>query len=106
MPKSLDVIFKPRSVAVIAASTRLGSLGVTILDYTRSLNLSVSMFVSLGNKTDISGNDLLEYWRDDDSVSVILMYLESFGDPRKFVQLAREVSHRKPIVMVKSGRTD
>jgi acetyltransferase len=89
----------------VAFASQSGALGVTILDYASSLNLGISMFISLGNKTDISGNDLLEYWRDDAAVSVILMYLESFGDPRQFVQLAREVSRRKPIVMVKSGRT-
>lgn len=82
-----------------------GALGATILEYANSLNLGVSMFISIGNKADISGNDLLEYWKDDDSVSVILMYLESFGNPRRFVQLARDVSRRKPIVIVKSGRT-
>jgi acetyltransferase len=90
----------------VAFASQSGALGVTILDYAGSLNLGVSMFVSLGNKTDISGNDLLEYWMDDPSVNVILMYLESFGNPRKFVQLGREVSRRKPIVMVKSGRTE
>ncbi|MGH7595748.1 MAG: acetate--CoA ligase family protein, partial [bacterium] len=90
----------------IAFASQSGALGVTILDYAGSLNLGVSMFVSLGNKADISGNDLLEYWRDDPAVHVILMYLESFGNPRKFVQLAREVSRRKPIVMVKSGRSE
>ncbi|MGH7455996.1 MAG: acetate--CoA ligase family protein, partial [bacterium] len=90
----------------IAFASQSGALGVTILDYAGSLNLGVSMFVSLGNKADISGNDLLEYWMDDPSVNVILMYLESFGNPRKFVQLAREVSRRKPIVMVKSGRSE
>jgi len=90
----------------VAFASQSGALGVTILDYASSLQLGVSMFVSLGNKTDISGNDLLEYWQDDENVGVILMYLESFGDPRRFVQLAREVSRRKPIVMVKSGRTE
>jgi acetyltransferase len=89
----------------VAFVSQSGALGVTILDYAGSLNLGVSMFISVGNKADISGNDLLEYWMDDDSVGVILMYLESFGNPRKFVQLAREVSRRKPIVVVKSGRT-
>ena len=90
----------------IAFASQSGALGVTILEYAGSLNLGVSMFVSLGNKTDISGNDLLEYWKEDESAGVILMYLESFGNPRKFVQLAREVSRRKPIVIVKSGRTE
>lgn len=89
----------------VAFVSQSGALGVTILDYASSLHLGVSMFISVGNKTDISGNDLLEYWMDDDSVGVILMYLESFGDPHKFVQLAREVARRKPMVVVKSGRT-
>ncbi|MFQ5825097.1 MAG: acetate--CoA ligase alpha subunit [bacterium] len=82
-----------------------GALGQTILEHTQALNLGVSMFVSVGNKADVSGNDLLEYWCDDPSVEVILMYLESFGNPRKFIQLAKEVSLKKPIVVVKSGRT-
>jgi len=86
-------------------ASQSGALGATILEYANNLNLGVSMFASIGNKADISGNDLLEYWKDDDSVSVILMYLESFGNPQRFVQLARDVSRRKPIVIVKSGRT-
>lgn len=90
----------------IAFASQSGALGVTILDYAASLNLGVSMFASIGNKADISGNDLLEYWRDDDSINVILMYLESFGRPSKFVQLAREVTRTKPIVVVKAGRTE
>lgn len=90
----------------IAFASQSGALGVTILDYAASLNLGVSMFASIGNKADISGNDLLEYWKDDPSVNVILMYLESFGRPHRFVQLAREVTRRKPIIVVKSGRTE
>jgi len=89
----------------IAFASQSGALGVTILDYAASLNLGVAMFASIGNKADISGNDLLEYWKDDPSIGVILMYLESFGRPGKFVQLAREVTRSKPIIVVKSGRT-
>jgi acetyltransferase len=63
------------------------------------------MFVSIGNKTDISGNDLLEYWEDNDDVQVVLMYLESFGNPRRFTQLARRVTRKKPVITVKAGRT-
>jgi acyl-CoA synthetase (NDP forming) len=63
------------------------------------------MFVSLGNKADVSGNDLLEYWSADDQTRVILMYLESFGNPQKFLQIARRVSKKKPILAMKSGRT-
>jgi acetyltransferase len=63
------------------------------------------MFVSVGNKADISGNDLLEYWENNDDVQAILMYLESFGSPRRFTQLARRITRKKPILTVKSGRT-
>src|SRR5690606_21688726 len=61
--------------------------------------------VSVGNKPDVSGNDLLEYWEEDEAIRVILMYLESLGNPRKFTRIARRVTRRKPIVVVKSGRT-
>lgn len=103
----LDATFAPSvpprgNVAFVSQS---GALGQTILEHAQALNLGVSMFVAVGNKADVSANDLLEYWHDDRSVEVILMYLESFGNPRKFIQLAKEVSLRKPIVVVKSGRT-
>lgn len=82
-----------------------GALGVTILDYAKELGIGVHHFVSVGNKPDVSGNDVLEYWENDPSVGVILMYLESFGNPRRFTKIARRVSKKKPIVVVKSGRT-
>jgi acyl-CoA synthetase (NDP forming) len=63
------------------------------------------MFVSMGNKTDVSGNDLLEYWEDNPDVQAILMYLESFGNPRRFTTIARRVTRKKPIIAVKAGRT-
>jgi acetate---CoA ligase (ADP-forming) len=83
-----------------------GALGVTILDYATELGIGVHQFVSVGNKPDVSGNDVLEYWEDDPSVGVILMYLESFGSPRRFTRVARRVTKKKPIVVVKSGRTN
>jgi acyl-CoA synthetase (NDP forming) len=83
-----------------------GALGVTILDYATELGIGVHQFVSVGNKADVSGNDVLEYWEDDPSVGVILMYLESFGNPRRFTSIARRVTKKKPIVVVKSGRTN
>lgn len=89
----------------IAMVSQSGALGQTILEQAQDLNLGVSMFVSVGNTADVSGNDLLEYWRDDSSVEVILMYLESFGNPKRFLKLARDVSRKKPIIVVKSGRT-
>jgi acetyltransferase len=82
-----------------------GALGEAILAHAAESGLGVAMFVSMGNKTDVSGNDLLEYWEDNDAVQAILMYLESFGNPRKFTQIARRVTRKKPIVTVKAGRT-
>lgn len=82
-----------------------GALGEAILADAALGGLGVAMFVSTGNKTDVSGNDLLEYWEDDPSVEVILMYLESFGNPRRFTQIARRVTRKKPIITVKAGRT-
>ncbi len=83
-----------------------GALGVAILDQAQSLNLGFAKFVSLGNKTDVSGNDLLESWEHDEDTHVILMYIENFGNPRNFARLARRISKNKPIVAVKSGRTE
>jgi acetate---CoA ligase (ADP-forming) len=89
----------------VAMSTQSGALGVAILDYARRLNIGISSFVSIGNKPDVSGNDLLQYWAEDPRTRVILLYLESFGNPKKFSQIARRVSRQKPIVAVKSGRS-
>jgi acetyl coenzyme A synthetase (ADP forming)-like protein len=89
----------------VAFLSQSGAIGVTILDYAREYGIGVSKFISLGNKADISGNDVLEYLKDDDSTSVILMYLESFGNPRHFTRIAREVTQVKPVVAVKAART-
>ncbi len=82
-----------------------GALGEAILADADKSGLGVAMFVSMGNKSDVSGNDLLEYWENDPDVEVILMYLESFGNPGKFTQIARRATRKKPIITVKSGRT-
>lgn len=82
-----------------------GALGVTILDYAAEYGIGIHHFVSVGNKPDVSGNDLLEYWEDDPDTRVILMYLENFGNPRRFTRIARRVTRKKPVVVVKSGRT-
>ncbi len=82
-----------------------GAMGVTILDYASEYGIGIHHFVSVGNKVDVSGNDLVDYWEDDEATKVILMYLENFGNPRRFTALARRVSRTKPIVVVKSGRT-
>ncbi len=89
----------------IAMSSQSGALGLAILALARRLRLGLSTFVSVGNKADVSSNDLLQYWEEDDQTDVILLYLESFGNPRRFSRIARRVSRRKPIIAVKSGRT-
>jgi acetyl coenzyme A synthetase (ADP forming)-like protein len=89
----------------VAFSTQSGALGLAILEYLQQLHLGLSSFVSVGNKADVSGNDLIQYWADDPRTDVILLYLESFGNPRRFSQLARRVAREKPIVAVKSGRS-
>jgi acyl-CoA synthetase (NDP forming) len=82
-----------------------GALGLAVLDYVRLLDIGISTFVSAGNKADVSSNDLLAYWSEDPRTEVIVLYLESFGNPRKFARIAPEVARRKPIVAVKSGRS-
>ncbi|MFR9729247.1 GNAT family N-acetyltransferase [Saccharopolyspora sp. MS10] len=81
-----------------------GALGVAILATATERGLGLSTFVSAGNRADVSGNDLLQYWQTDPATDVVLLYLESFGNPRKFARLARRLARTKPIVVVKSGR--
>ncbi|UVS77942.1 bifunctional GNAT family N-acetyltransferase/acetate--CoA ligase family protein [Actinokineospora sp. UTMC 2448] len=81
-----------------------GALGTAILADAAARGLGLSTFVSAGNRADVSGNDLLQYWETDANTDVVLLYLESFGNPRKFARLARRLGRRKPIVAVKSGR--
>ena len=87
----------------IGFSSQSGALGLALLEKAEERGLGFSSFVSIGNKADVSSNDLLEWWEDDDATSAILLYLESFGNPRKFAQLARRVARRKPIVALKAG---
>jgi acetyl coenzyme A synthetase (ADP forming)-like protein len=96
-------VFPPRGN--VAMSTQSGALGLAILDYARRLDIGISSFVSVGNKADVSGNDLIQYWAEDPKTSVILLYLESFGNPKKFGDIARRVGRTKPIVAVKAGRS-
>src|SRR5450830_1347246 len=89
------------SVAMLSQS---GALGLAMLVLARQRHLGISTFISVGNRADISGNDLLQYWEGDEATRVILLYLESFGNPRRFARIARSVSRGKPIVVVKPGR--
>ena len=91
---------RPGSVAV---SLQSGSIGASLLRLAEDMHMGLSWFVSLGDKCDVSGNDLLQFWEDDEATNVIAMYTESFGNPRKFARIARRVSRRRPIVAVRTG---
>jgi acetate---CoA ligase (ADP-forming) len=103
----LDATFAPQPPPAgrIGFASQSGALGLAVIEFAEQFDLGISSFVSLGNKADISGNDLLAYWHEDDDTDVILLYLESFGNPRKFSRIARHVGETKPIVAVKSGRS-
>jgi acetyl coenzyme A synthetase (ADP forming)-like protein len=90
---------------VVGFMSQSGALGEVILARASEMGLGIAYFVSMGNKADVSGNDLLEAWEDDPRVRVILMYLESFGNPARFTAIARRVTRKKPILAVKAGRT-
>ncbi|MEO5853163.1 MAG: GNAT family N-acetyltransferase [Nocardioides sp.] len=100
---SLSQLMPPRGRAGFFCQS--GALGSAILKKVYNRGLGLSTFVSAGNRADLSGNDLLQYWEEDDSTEVVLLYLESIGNPRKFSRIARRVSRRKPVVAVRSGRT-
>jgi len=100
---SLAQTFPPRGRAGFFCQS--GALGSAILEKVGNRGLGLSTFVSAGNRADVSGNDLLQYWEEDESTEVVLLYLESIGNPRKFSRIARRVSRRKPIIAVRSGRT-
>jgi acetyl coenzyme A synthetase (ADP forming)-like protein len=103
----LNATFAPRALPPgrIAFSSQSGALGLALLEKAAERNLGFSSFVSVGNKADVSSNDLLEYWQDDDETDLVLLYLESFGNPRKFARLAARVARRKPILALKAGTT-
>ena len=103
----LNATFAARSAPSgnIGFSSQSGALGLALLEATESRGLGLSAFVSIGNKADVSSNDLLEWWEDDSATEVVLLYLESFGNPRRFGTLARRVARTKPILAVKSGTT-
>ena len=103
----LNATFGPNALPAgnIAFSSQSGALGLAVLERAAERSLGLSAFVSVGNKADVSSNDLLEYWEDDPNTDVVLLYLESFGNPRKFGRVARRVARTKPIVAMKAGRT-
>ena len=104
---SLNATFAARSAPAgnIGFSSQSGALGLALLEASESRGLGLSAFVSIGNKADVSTNDLLEWWEDDDATELVLMYVESFGNPRHFGRLARRVARKKPILALKSGTT-
>lgn len=96
-----DVAPRPGRIGV---SSQSGTIGAAVLRRFTTLGMGVSSFVATGNKADVSGNDLLQYWETDDATDVVVLYLESFGNPRNFARIARRVGRAKPIVAVKAGR--
>jgi acetyltransferase len=104
----MDATFAPTLPLAgrIAFMSQSGALGVAILNIAQQLDIGFSYFVGLGNITDVSSNELLLYWEDDSNTDLILMYLESIGNIKRFMQISRRISKRKPILAVKSGRTE
>ncbi|HVS66928.1 MAG TPA: GNAT family N-acetyltransferase [Mycobacteriales bacterium] len=95
----------PTSSGHVGVASQSGGVGLAVFEALGRRGIGVSSFVSLGNKADVSGNDLLQYWQHDPATSVCLLYLESFGNARKFAQIAREVGRTKPIVAITAGRS-
>jgi acetate---CoA ligase (ADP-forming) len=103
----LNATFGPSRIPPgnIGFSSQSGALGLAFLQEAAARGLGLSAFVSIGNKADVSSNDLLEHWEDDPATELVLLYLESFGNPLRFARIARRVARRKPILAMKSGRS-
>jgi acetyl coenzyme A synthetase (ADP forming)-like protein len=103
----LNATFAPRAFPPgrIGFSSQSGALGLALLQRAEARGLGLSAFVSIGNKADVSSNDLLEWWEDDPGTDLVLLYVESFGNPRKFARIARRLARQKPILAMKSGRS-
>jgi acetyl coenzyme A synthetase (ADP forming)-like protein len=106
-PIGLNATFAPRALPTgrIGFSSQSGALGLALLEKATERALGFSAFVSIGNKADVSSNDLLQWWEDDESTDLVMLYLESFGNPRTFAHVARRVARRKPILALKAGVT-
>jgi acetate---CoA ligase (ADP-forming) len=104
---SMNATFSPvmPDYGPAAFVSQSGALGVNVLDYAKELGIGIAQFVSMGNKADVSGNDLLLHWEDDPAIGVILMYVESFGNARNFLDIAPRVVRKKPIIVLKAGRS-
>ena len=89
----------------VAFASQSGAFGIAAIDEAAARGIGLSSFVSMGDKADLSGNDFMEYWEQDPDTAVLLLYLESFGNPRRFGRIARRITKDKPIMAVKSGRT-
>jgi acetyl coenzyme A synthetase (ADP forming)-like protein len=104
---SLNATFAPHwpPAGTIGMLSQSGALGLAMLDYAKGRNIGLSTFVSVGNKADVSSNDLLAYWAEDPRTRVVALYVEGFGNPRKFARVAPELARQKPIVAIKAGRS-
>lgn len=103
----LNATFAPRAFpdGKIGFSSQSGALGLALLERAEASGLGLTSFVSIGNKADVSSNDLLEWWEDDEATEIVMLYLESFGNPRAFARIARRLARRKPILAMKGGTT-
>ncbi len=98
---SLSPVLPPRGR--VGFFSQSGALGIALLDNVVRRGLGISTFVSAGNRVDVSGNDLMQYWEEDEGTDAVMLYLESVGNPRKFTRIARRLARRKPVVVVRSG---
>jgi acetate---CoA ligase (ADP-forming) len=103
----MNATFGPRNVLAgnVSFLSQSGALGVVLIEQASEIGMGLRMFVSQGNRMDASANSFLEYWHADEGTDVILMYIESFGEPRAFPSIARRVARDKPVVVLKSGRS-
>ncbi len=106
-PAGLNATFAPTAPrpGSVAVSSQSGGVGIALLEQADALGLGLSAFASIGNRADLSPNDLLQFWEQDPHTALVLLYLESFGNPRRFARIARRVAASKPVLAVKAGRS-